>query len=357
MDNNNINLQGGQTIGGDHKKEVDFFALAMKMIAHLPARTQDIVKKRYGLSPEEGKTLEKIGQEYSITRERVRQIISDAIRSITNMYESEEFKSAESLLVWTIEKNNGIIKESELIKKYNKDGLKEANAIKFFSSCSKKIKALGEKGIIENSWVLSDSTMVQVKDAIGKAQRILEKEGNVLTEAEMAKKVSLVCPSLNSEKILDFLSVSSKIRKNKFGKWGLNNWAEISPKGTREKIYLVLKEKKQPLHFGEIAGLIDEYKLGKKKAHPQTVHNELIKDRRFVLIGRGIYALAEWGYSEGTIKDVIKEILEKSEKPLGKEEILEKVFKIRKVKKATVMINLNNGSIFEKNKNLYTVKK
>jgi DNA-directed RNA polymerase delta subunit len=118
-----------------------------------------------------------------------------------------------------------------------------------------------------------------------------------------------------------------------------------------------LKEKNQPLHFTQIAHLIDEYKLGKKKAHPQTVHNELIKDDRFVLIGRGIYALAEWGYSEGTIKDVIKEILAKSDRPLEKEEILKEVFRIRKVKKATVMINLNNSSIFEKRDNSYTIKR
>jgi hypothetical protein len=87
------------------------------------------------------------------------------------------------------------------------------------------------------------------------------------------------------------------------------------------------------------------------------VHNELIKDSRFVLIGRGIYAMREWGYQEGTIKNVIKDILSKSEKPLGKEEILEKVMKIRKVKKATVMINLNNKREFAKNNGLYCIKK
>ena len=120
---------------------------------------------------------------------------------------------------------------------------------------------------------------------------------------------------------------------------------------------MVLKESKKPLHFKEIAKLIDQYKLSDKKAHPQTVHNELIKDDKFVLIGRGIYALQEWGYKRGTIKEVLKDILKNSKKPLTKEEIFSEVLKLRKVKKATVMINLNNPNLFKKIGNTYTLKK
>jgi hypothetical protein len=76
-----------------------------------------------------------------------------------------------------------------------------------------------------------------------------------------------------------------------------------------------------------------------------------------VLIGRGIYALSEWGYFEGTIKDVLKDILEKSRTPLDKEEILSEVLKVRKVKKNTVLINLNNEHMFERRDNRYTLRR
>jgi DNA-directed RNA polymerase delta subunit len=155
---------------------------------------------------------------------------------------------------------------------------------------------------------------------------------------------------------MNLLEVMAGFAKNAFDKWGLFDWKEINPKGTREKIYIVLKERNKPLHFVEIAEHIDKYQLSKKKAHPQTVHNELIKDDRFVLIGRGIYALKEWGYQEGTVKDILKDILKKSKKPLTKDEILEQVFKMRKVKKSTVMINLNNSLHFMKEKNQYSIK-
>ena len=60
-----------------------------------------------------------------------------------------------------------------------------------------------------------------------------------------------------------------------------------------------------------------------RRTHPQTVNNELIKDPRFVLIGRGLYALSEWGYEPGTVKDVLVQILKDSGKALRKEDVLQ----------------------------------
>ena len=119
---------------------------------------------------------------------------------------------------------------------------------------------------------------------------------------------------------------------------------------------MIIKEFGKPLHFRDIAKKIDQYRLNKKKTHPQTVHNELIKDKNFVLVGRGIYALVEWGYKKGTVKDVIEEIIKNSSKALNRKEILEKVLTVRQVKESTIVINLNN--YFSKSKNgTYSIKK
>jgi len=80
----------------------------------------------------------------------------------------------------------------------------------------------------------------------------------------------------------------------------------------------------------------------------QTVHNELIKDSRFVLVGRGIYALEEWGYYPGQVKDVILRVLREERKPITKEEILEKVLEQRLVKENTILLNLSNKKYFER---------
>jgi DNA-directed RNA polymerase delta subunit len=122
---------------------------------------------------------------------------------------------------------------------------------------------------------------------------------------------------------------------------------------------LVFKKHGKPLHFTKVAELIDKfnYNLPNKKTYSQTVHNELIKDSRFVLVGRGIYALKEWGYERGYVKDVIFQVLKSAQKPLDKEEILEKVLKQRIVKENTVLLNLSNKNYFLRtSKGNYTIK-
>ena len=253
--------------------------------------------------------------------------------------------------------NGGIIREVDAIEKIKYGSVQEANAIKFFASCSRKIFAVEEKGILEKAWVVSRDLIFEIKRLIREAEKTALKEGNLLSDSEMLERLMAIMPETPKEKIMNFLSVAERVKKNKFGKWGMIDWMEVSPKGTREKVHLILKEHKRPLHFTEIADLIDKYELSKRGAHPQTVHNELIKDERFVLVGRGIYALAEWGYFSGTIKDIIEVILKKSGRPMKKDEVMAEVLKMRRVKKTTIMINLNNRKFFKKEGEFYRLKK
>ena len=100
------------------------------------------------------------------------------------------------------------------------------------------------------------------------------------------------------------------------------------------------------MHFSEVAKSITT--IFAKKAHVATTHNELIKDSRFVLVGRGLYALAEWGYQPGVVRDVIRDVLNK--KALTKEEVIAEVKKVRYVKDNTVLVNLNDTRHFKRSK-------
>ncbi|MCX6761824.1 MAG: HTH domain-containing protein [Candidatus Moranbacteria bacterium] len=340
-------------------KADSFFDVAEKMLAQLPQRAQEILKKRFGLMDSFSvQTLEKIGSDYSITRERVRQIISDAKKTISNKkYAEVDFQKVEDRLFLAVEKKCGIIKEEDVLAEFNLSGLeKEKSAMRFLVDFSQRIKVVSEKNIVEKTWATSEDVLAKVLKIANTAQELLEKKKQLLSDDEISKELMTCLPEFSKKELLSYLSVLSGIKKNKFGKWGMRQWPEVTPKGSREKIYLILKEEKKPLHFTAIAKLIEKYKLGTKKVHPQTIHNELIKDPRFVLIGRGIYALGEWGYSGGAVKDVLEGILAKSEKPLDREEIIEKVLEVRKVKRTTIMINLN-GKNFEKEGTGYRLKK
>ena len=342
--------------GTDAEKSLDFYQWAQNLLQELNERSGEIIKKRFGIFDGKPETLEKIGQDYKITRERVRQIIVDANKKISKKKDNVNFRKAEEKILWTIEENSGIIREEEIIEKLSSSVQREANAVNFFGILSENVLMAEEKGLMEKSWFLSKEVIAKVKQIESAIVKILAKEHKLLSEEEVVKKISEVATDFSQKEILNFLSVLENVKKDKFGKWGMADWKEVSPKGTRERIHIVLKEKGEPLHFTIIAKLIDEYNLGKRKSHPQTVHNELIKDERFVLIGRGTYALRDWGYEKGTVKDVLADILQKSQGSLHRDEILKKVLEIRKVKKSTVMINLNNPHYFVKIGEIYSLK-
>lgn len=330
-----------------------FFAAVAELLADLPKRSQEIVKKRFGLAQEKPETLEKIGGDYDITRERVRQIVTDATKKMAQKKSDPLFLAAKDAIVCAIKVNSGIIRESELIKQLGLTDWKEANAMVFMQVCLAELLVV-ENQDIARSWALETEAVKKATAVSLVAKEILQAEKEILAEKDLVAKIDEKKKGFSKEEILNYLRVTNGAEKNQFGKWGLSEWKEVNPKGTRERIYSVLKEKKKPLHFSEIAKLIDEYKLGKKKAHIQTVHNELIKHDQFVLIGRGVYALREWGYAEGTIKDVLQSILK--QKALSREEVLAEVAKVRQVKKATILINLSNSKLFVRENGTYRAR-
>lgn len=324
-----------------NEPSISFIASFEGVVLDFPKRHQDIIKSRFGLSGKETKTLEEIGQEHQITRERVRQIINEFFKKIKGKKDEAAFAQVLREIEFTLEKNSGIMDEENLLTALAGSDQLERNAILFFLECLDEINKLEGKEF-KKSYAHKNFNAEEWKEVKNRIKEILAEEQRVHSREELKKKHEEKFGPIEIAKLESYIAASSEIGKNSFGKIGLSHWGEISPKVTWQRAYLVLEEAGEPMHFREIAKLIDKHNLGKRKAHPQTVHNELIKDSKFVLVGRGVYALAKWGYKKGTVKDVLEDILNKSGRPLGKNEILEKILKIRQVKKSTILINLNN---------------
>jgi DNA-directed RNA polymerase delta subunit len=122
----------------------------------------------------------------------------------------------------------------------------------------------------------------------------------------------------------------------------------VNPKNIRDKIYVILHQKGKHMHFNEIAEAIKNSEFKRKNVTTQAIHNELIKDGRFVLIGRGIYALKEWGYKKGTVADIIEEVMRKAGEPLHRDEIVKRVLESRYVKETTILLNLQGKPQFKR---------
>lgn len=332
-----------------------FRVILEKIIFDVPKRSQEILRGRYGIVGERPKTLEEIGREHKITRERVRQIIKEALKKIKLKGEGEHMDMVKRRIEFTINQNSGIIKAEDILNKLGGSDQQERSTVKFLLECLEGVEAKELENELEGSYFLAGFDLDEWKKIKNEAKKILEEEKTAIHADNLFEKFAKKVDSADKKRFFDFLGSSQEIKQNSFGKWGLAHWNDINPRVAWQRAYVILKETGEPLHFKDITRLIDEHNLNKRKTHPQTIHNELIKNERFVLVGRGVYALTEWGYKRGTVKDVLEDILKGSAKPMGRSEILDRISKIRQVKKSTILINLNN--FFEKvEKDKYTLK-
>jgi hypothetical protein len=325
--------------------EIRFYDVFDIILVDIPERSRDIVAKRFGVSQEKPATLQAIGDEYGITRERVRQIVQSGLRCACNANNCNEYIQAQNIIESYIDQKHKVVLFDELERELAGDNYRERGAIRFLIEGMPNVEIINSKKypVHDNVVALEGFDLDHWLAVHNSTKNLLIQEKKVYTSDVLYKKIVSEHELEHSQHLERYLIISKEIGNNPFNKWGLYDWDEISPRGVREKALLIMQEKKRPMHFREITQAIDEYGLGKngKKSHPQTVHNELIRDDNFVLVGRGIYTLKDDEYIKGTVKEVIENILKNSKESLSKEEIIERVLQKRYVKPSTVKVNLN----------------
>ncbi len=321
------------------------------LLALLPERARDVMTSRYGLGKSsERMTLESIGKKYNITRERVRQIENHAISTIRKSKEYAKEKKVFEELEAIIHSMGGIITEEDLLNQITKDKSVH-NHLNLLLILGEPFKKRKEDDHFKHRWYIDEELSEKVHDSLHKLYASLS-DNDLISEQDIistfVEHVKEVSDEYKQEEILKrWLALSKAISRNPLGEWGKASSSNVNAKGMRDYAFLVIRKHGSPIHFTEVAKQIE--KLFKKKAHVATTHNELIKDSRFVLVGRGLYALSEWGYISGVVKDVIKKVIEQNG-PLTKDKIIEKVMKERYVKENTIMVNLQNPKYFKKDK-------
>jgi hypothetical protein len=322
-----------------------------KLLSILPERSRDVLVSRYGLgAASEKMTLEAIGKLYHITRERVRQIENYALSAIRKSDEYKKERTSFEELEKMIEGLGGIVVENDLLTSLTKDESTQ-NHLHFLLVAGESFKKLKEDEEFKHRWYVDDVLAEKVHGSLRKFYKSLS-DNDLIPESEVVSKfldhVKDMSVDIRDEEVAKrWLSISKQIGKNPLGEWGLTSSPNINIKGMRDCAFLVIRRHGSPIHFREVASSIE--KMFGKKAHVATTHNELIKDPRFVLVGRGLYALAEWGYLSGVVREVIRKILEKNG-PLAKDKVIEKVLKERYVKENTILVNLQNPKYFSKDK-------
>lgn len=393
-----------QIINNHQAEEVarlDAIEIINNLFSELNERERDILARRFGLHGEDRETLEEIGKIHSLTRERIRQIETSSIKRLSRLENLNNYLSGlKNVIIHLLEEHGGLMEKEYLFNNLVNfsigAGKRDGNEIKHKRHFDFLISRLlpGEFEEINNSELFKESFKLKYHSLEHLETLALE----LLAKIREAKKVFMTEDLINLSKELDvykanedkfkrtnnldisgvlasnlfqepadvinqnkaiysILQAARKIEQNKFGHWGIDEWREIKPKTINDKIYLILKNNGQPMHFTKIAERINQISFDKKKANAATVHNELILDDKYILVGRGLYGLKEWGYEKGTVTEVIEKIMTAANRPLSREEIINQVLGQRMVKKATINLALMNQEKFEPtHDNKYKIK-
>ena len=310
-------------------------------------REQEIVSRRFGLFDRK-ETLEQIGELLGITRERVRQLEKAIINSLKAQAEKgtiPHIEKVQDTFVAALKQTGDAACIADLATAVaQKEGKYTQSQVSFLAQLCPKLTVIDENDHYNQSVCLRDQhDEKSVRGAVEHIIATIKELGKPATIEQVAKAAKL-----DSVPQTEALARTSKDLATLNGKWGLVKWPTVNPKNIRDKIFVILQEKGSYMHFNEIAEAIKDSDFKRKNVTTQAIHNELIKDKRFVLIGRGLYALKEWGYKKGTVSDIIVEVLKKSGEPMHRDEIVRDVLKSRHVKETTILLNLQSKPQFKR---------
>lgn len=310
-------------------------------------REREIVARRFGLFDRK-ETLEQIGELLGITRERVRQLEKSVLTKLKAVAEQgalPHIKDIETILQDKLNSVGHVARVTALSADVTAENTRtDQSRIAFLAELCPSLVVIEDNDQFYHAVGLkSTRDSKAIKSTVAKLVESIKKHG----EPSEITAVTTAA-GIESATQAEALASISKDLATLNNRWGLIKWPMVNPKNIRDKIYVILKEHGNHMHFNEIASAIKDSDFKRKDVTTQAIHNELIKDKRFVLIGRGIYALREWGYKKGTVADIISEVLREAGEPLHRDEIVKRVLKSRFVKETTILLNLQGKPQFKR---------
>jgi len=311
-------------------------------------REREIITRRFGLFDRK-ETLEQIGELLGITRERVRQLEKAILIRLKLAAEGDKLPSVydvERAIIRNLSEKGRVARVGDIANDLvgGESSAQNRSHVAFIAELSPSISVVNENDDYHHSIGIKDhADEKKIKSHVEEIVKTVKQHGEPIGIEDLHEKLSHEHP----DHVRALASTSKKLASLK-DQWGLVKWPTVNPKNIRDKIYVILADNGKPMHFSDIAKSIKKSDFKRKDVTTQAIHNELIKDKRFVLIGRGIYALDTWGYSKGTVADIISDVLRKAGEPLHRDEIVRRVLKSRQVKETTILLNLQSKSQFKR---------
>jgi len=333
----------------DNKQKINLEVVVKDILSVIDQeREREIITRRFGLY-DRRETLEQIGELLGITRERVRQLekaILSKLKTATESGKVSSINSVEKVMIRELSEMGRVARVQDLADKLldGASSQQDRSRVAFIAELASGLTVVDQNDNYYHSVGIAEyGDSKKIKFEVDKIVSRIKKHGEPLTIDELHEQLDYEHPNY-----VRSLASLSKLLAHLGNNWGLVKWPTVNPKNIRDKIFVILTKADKPMHFSEIANSIKGSSFKRRDVTTQAIHNELIKDGRFVLIGRGIYALDSWGFSRGTVADIITEVLKNSPEPLHRDEIVKRVLKSRQVKETTILLNLQSKSQFKR---------
>ena len=321
--------------------------IVLSILEVLSEKEKDVIVRRFGLKGHRLDTLANIGVDYGVTRERIRQIQAYALKKMVRNAENSNLSQLHSWLFEYLKESGDIIPEGLMNKVLNQKYPEKGEFLaELRLACILNGSVIWEHNKVDFiSHFRFKEVLFELIQALSRsAIRYLKERGSIVSDHQIVSKLQddlkLQAVVARQKFILAVLRLDRRLTINDRGV-SLTEWRHVNPRILFDKIMFILGEVNEPLHFTDIAQKIREKKFDQKAVSVQAVHNELINNPLFVLIGRGIYALKEWGYKEGTVAEVLEGILQERG-PMRLHDLTDEVLQRRQVKPITIQINLNS---------------
>lgn len=343
-------------------KIISYSDLVNSLLANLPNREREVLQRRNALGESnDSHTLDQIGKDFNITRERIRQIEREGLKKLKGLdYQKLRLpiSDLEGQIADNLKFHGGLMSEEHLMEKMLREQTdSEQKALNFILAnlLNEKFQRIEDTDEYHIVWKQDDIDLDEVVKIAAALKDLIVNHGKPIHMEELMDKFKFhnlyqrieKLEAENAAIMEALLRIRKDIKPNILKQWGLSIWNTIKPKRMTDKAYLIMLREKKPLHFAEVADLINQANFDRKKACPATVHNELILDDKYVLVGRGIYALKEWGFEAGTVIDIISKVLQENG-PQNKQDLIDKVLKQRLVQKTTIILALMDKNKFAK---------
>ncbi len=344
--------QGSQNAAQKSQLNLNLQDLLGDLFLVLTQKETEVIKRRFALTGQGKQTLEKIGKHFNVTRERIRQIESIALSKLKRTVRTTRLNEVNEIAKGILRTHGGLMLSSELVstvlKRLPGSEVIDGTVLRLSFAIDTEMASEGHSMTYKPFWRLSNLGLEDISTIVDMGVKFLNKRHSCMKAVELISSIQAM-PAFqgrvpSQELITSCLAIDERLKEIAEG-WGLTEWRFVRPRSIRDKVEIVLKKIGHPLHFMEIANQIREAHFDHKNVTVQAVHNELIRYPQFVLVGRGLYALREWGFEPGTVADVIETIL-KEKGALSKKQIIEEVSKQRTVKVGTISLNLQKMPYF-----------